>query len=195
MENIIAYCIVILAIAIFAGICRCIWTKFKKSRQEEAERQAKSKKYWADLRAEQNKVEVPDSMKKYADFLALDGSKTNIMAKSKPASASAGAPSTPPPVQMKKYSDALDRKWSTDQPPKRNNDSSDDGFLTGMIAGYAINSLINSVEEAREERSVGVRSSESSWGFEDSSSRKAVEDTFSSSSDSWSDSSDVSSDW
>lgn len=191
MENIIAYCIVILAIAIFAGICRCIWTKFKKSRQEEAERQAKSKKYWADLRAEQNKVEVPDSMKKYADFLALNGSKTNIMAKSKPTSASAGAPSTPPPKKVESFS----REMDYIKPETRRSDSSDDGFLTGMIAGYAINSLINSVEEAREERSVGIRSSESSWGFEDSSSRKAVEDTFSSSSDSWSDSSDVSSDW
>lgn len=223
MENIIAYCIVILAIAIFAGICRCIWTKFKKSRQEEAERQAKSKKYWEDLRAKNNAVEIPDSMKRYVDELDKDGSKTNIKAVNKSievpprgkettvkySSAVAGAPSTPPPTEkMKKYSDALDRKWSTEQPTKRNDDSSDGGsFLTGMIVGTALNAIMSGSgrESSDTERSVGVSKSESSWGWEDSSSRKAVEDTFSSSwsssdssssSDSWSSSdSGPSSDW
>lgn len=222
MENIIAYCIVILAIAIFAGICRCIWTKFKKSRQEEAERQAKSKKYWADLRAEQNKVEVPDSMKRYVNELDKDGSKTNIKAVDKSievpprgkettvkySSATAGAPSKPAPsASMNRYSEALDRKWSTDQPTKRYDDSSDDGsFLTGMIVGTALNTIMSGSgrESSDTERSVGVTKSESSWGWDDSSSRKAVEDTFSSSSwsssdsssDSWSSSdSSPSSDW
>lgn len=46
------------------------------------------------------------------------------------------------------------------------------------------------VESPREERSVGVSKSESSWGFDDEDSRKSVSSTFSSS---WSSSSDSSS--
>lgn len=206
MEDIIALVIVVGVLALFVWGTVTLIKRVKREQQREAELQAKSDKYWADLRAKNNSVEIPESMKKYVKELDKDGSKTNIKAVNKPIevpprgkettvkypSASAGAPSKPAPSEnMNRYSEALARKWSTDQPTS----SSDDGFLTGAVVGYALNTILHSGETRSEERSVGIRSSESSWGFEDSSSHKAVEDTFSSSSDSWSDSSDVSSDW
>ncbi len=88
--------------------------------------------------------------------------------------------------------------------------SSDNSFVNGMLTQMLIDSTIESITHGidrdtgktydREvERSVGVSKSESSWGFDDSDSRKSVSDTFSSSSsDSWSSSSSdsgPSSDW
>lgn len=89
---------------------------------------------------------------------------------------------------------------------------SDDRFMDGMVTGMLVDNLINSITHKsggsnpidfpREERSVGVSKSESSWGFDDSDSRSSASSSFSSSSDSsssWSSSdsssSSVSSDW
>lgn len=89
---------------------------------------------------------------------------------------------------------------------------SDSGFVDGMLTGMLVDNLINSIPHKsggsnpidfpREERSVGVSKSESSWGFDDSDSRSSASSSFSSSSDSsssWSSSdsssSSVSSDW
>jgi len=222
MENIIAYCIMILAVVIFVGVIFYSWNKFKQTRKLEADREEASRKAWLQKMEERSRVAVPDSMKRYVNELDKDGSKTNIKAVDKSievpprgkettvkySSATAGAPSKPAPsASMNRYSEALDRKWSTDQPTKRYDDSSDDGsFLTGMIVGTALNTIMSGSgrESSDTERSVGVTKSESSWGWDDSSSRKAVEDTFSSSSwsssdsssDSWSSSdSSPSSDW
>ena len=79
--------------------------------------------------------------------------------------------------------------------------SSEDGFVTGGLVGYAVNSLLHSTNSsASEERSVGIRSSETSWGFDDSDSRSSISssmDTSSSysSSDFGSSDSGPSSDW
>lgn len=90
--------------------------------------------------------------------------------------------------------------------PTQSVNSHDDNFLSDVAMGMVINSLLNShrdsqsgtVTEDRSTGSVSVKVNESSWGFEDSDSRKSVSDTFSSSSssDSWSSSdSGPSSDW
>lgn len=218
MEDIIALVLTISVLGLFVWAVVAFIKRTNKERKEAAAREEASRKAWLQKMEERSRVAVPDSMKRYVDELDKDGSKTNIKAVNKSievpprgkettvkySSATAGAPSAPAPSEnMKKYSDALDRKWSTEQPTRRSSDSSDDDFLTGALVGYAVNSLLHS--SASEERSVGVSKSESSWGWDDSSSRKAVEDTFSSSwsssdssssSDSWSSSdSGPSSDW
>lgn len=69
-----------------------------------------------------------------------------------------------------------------------------DDTLSDVLLGVALNQVINSVSH-----SPSVKSSESSWGFDDSDSRKSASSSFSSSdsSSSWSSSSDSgpSSDW
>ena len=80
-----------------------------------------------------------------------------------------------------------------------------DNFLSDVVTAVAINSLLSNTHKSagsdypKEERSVGVSKSESSWGFDDSDSRKSISssmDTSSSwSSSSSSDSSGPSSDW
>lgn len=116
----------------------------------------------------------------------------------------------------KKYAAQSDTRKMEDRampaPPSRSftptTDTSDDGFLTGMLTGYALNTIMSGSgrsSEATEERSSSVSKSESSsWGLDDDDSRKSVSSTFSdswssssSSSDSWSSSSDSgpSSDW
>lgn len=85
---------------------------------------------------------------------------------------------------------------------------SDDGFMDGVMTAMVINTLMDSgkdfisgtVTKNEDTGSVGIKVSESSWGFDDEDSRKSVSSTFSSSdsSSSWSsDSSDSgpSSDW
>jgi hypothetical protein len=82
---------------------------------------------------------------------------------------------------------------------------SNDGFVDGMLTGMLVDNLINSmthksggsnpIDFPREERSVGVSKSESSWGFDDSDSRKSVSSSMDTSSSYSSSSSDSSSSW
>jgi hypothetical protein len=85
-------------------------------------------------------------------------------------------------------------------------DVADIAMIANTVRHWNDNDRTERVEEpVREERSAGVSKTESSWGFDDSDSRKSVSDTFSSSwsssssdsSSSWSSSSDSgpSSDW
>lgn len=81
----------------------------------------------------------------------------------------------------------------------RSSDNSDDGFLTGMLMGTVLNQVLHNSSSP----SVGVTTNESSWGLDDSDSRKSISSSMSdsyssSSSDSWSSSSSdsgPSSDW
>jgi hypothetical protein len=85
--------------------------------------------------------------------------------------------------------------------------SSDDGFLTGMLTGMLIDSAIDSFKHGTDRdtgevynKVVERTTTESSWGFDDSDSRKSAASSFSSSdsSSSWSSSSSdsgPSSDW
>lgn len=202
MENIIAYAVLVIAFLVIVAAVRYGYSIVKKNQQAEKEREAASKKFWADKLAEANKVRIPDSMRNYVNELDKDGSRVNITARSDKIVNEVpprGKEMTKKYVSQPKPQKMEDRATPAQETRSYTSTSSDDGFLTGMLIGAAVDSLLHSSNSsASEERSVGVSKSESSWGFEDSSSRKAVEDTFSSSSssDSWSSSSsDVSSDW
>lgn len=172
MEDILALVIVCFFIAALYVVVRASYKRYQNIKKEEAERRARSDKFWAEQRAKINKVEVPDTMKKYASALGA-------------------APKVAPPPP-KKTETTYTSTTST-----RRTDDSDDGFVTGMLTGMLLDSAINSFKHGTDpdtgvtydrevERSVGVNKSESSWGFDDSDSRKSISDSMSSS---WSSSS------
>jgi hypothetical protein len=113
-------------------------------------------------------------------------------------------------ITPRQHREALAAQRPSYVPSPTQSVKSDDGFIDGMMTGYLVNSLIDSISHKsggsnpidfpKEERSVGVRQSETSWGFDDSDSRKSISSSMdtSSSSDSWSSSSSdsgPSSDW
>lgn len=172
MENIIAYILMVAFGAAVVTATALLIRRFRKSKQEEAERQAKSKAYWAD---ERNKKAwgAPPSMDNYSAVM------------NKPLSKRAHDKVYVPPPRKTEYTTT-----ST-----RSSDSSDDGLLTGMLIGAAVNSLLHSSDSS------ASSSSSSSWGLDDDDSRKSISSSMdwgssSSSSDSWSSSdSGPSSDW
>lgn len=185
MENIIAYAILAILFVTIAAAIRYGYRRVKENQRLEEKRQSET-------------VSVPDSMARYVDALDKDGSTTNIMAKSD---------KVVKPAKKRVVTDHNTMTTTTYTPTTTStSSSSDDGLVTGMILGAALNSLMSGSgrESTYEERSAGVTKSESSWGWDDSDSRKAADDTFSSSSwsssdsssDSWSSSdSGPSSDW
>lgn len=82
-------------------------------------------------------------------------------------------------------------KTSYSAPAPTSTTSSDDSFVNGMLTGMLIDNVVDSLTH-RSEPSVGVTKSESSWGFDDSDSKKSISDSMSSS---WSDSSSSSDSW
>lgn len=106
----------------------------------------------------------------------------------------------------RKWRESMRTKMSTPPPPKSapstpspsytttratsttTTTSSDDGFMTGMLTGMLIDNAINSISH-KSEPSIGVSKTESSWGFDDSDSRKSISSSMDTSS-SWSSSSD-----
>ena len=116
---------------------------------------------------------------------------------------------TPPPKTLNAVGSGVNVGRATYVPsPTQSVNSHDDNFLSDVAMGMVINSLLNSkhdsqsgvVTENRDTGSVSVKVSESSWGFEDSDSRKSISSSMdtSSSSDSYSSSSSdsgPSSDW
>lgn len=169
MENILAGLFVL---ALIGGVIAAgVWAHkyaMRKKKEEEARIAAERKaadEYWALKRA---------------------------ATKTRAGSASAGAPSTPPPKTTKAPDPAKTEYVSTTR-----SDNSDDGFLTGMLMGTVLNQVLHNSSSP----SVGVTTNESSWGLDDSDSRKSISSSMSdsyssSSSDSWSSSdSGPSSDW
>lgn len=193
MENIIAYAILAILFVAIAAAIRYGYRRVKENQRLEEKRQSER---IARHKAQYETVSVPDSMARYVDALDKDGSTTNIMAKSD---------KVVKPAKKRVVTDH-NTMTTTTYTPTTTSSSSDDGLVTGMILGAALNSLMSGSgrESTYEERSAGVTKSESSWGWDDSDSRKAADDTFSSSSwsssdsssDSWSSSdSGPSSDW
>lgn len=203
IDNILLTLLALCAVAVVYGLARLV-RAYRNIKKAEAERHARLK---AEL--EKMRADTYERMRK-PSAVPPRGKETTVKYSTAPAAAPAVAPL--PPEKVKSYSSALERKWSTDQPTNRSNDSSDDGFLTGMLTGYALNTIMSGnghsslSDSDSSERSVGVSSRESSWGFDDSDSRKSISDSMSSSwsssdsssssSDSWSSSdSGPSSDW
>lgn len=182
MEDIIALVLVVGVFALFVWGVVALIKRVKREKELEVERKIAAEKYWNDLRTNSVRAKVSDSMNEYVSTLNTTPSIK-----------------TPKPKKTETV-----RNYDTMTTTTRTSDSSDDGFLTGALVGYAVNSLLHSTESKSEERSVGVSSRESSWGFDDSDSRKSISSSMdwgsssdsSSSSDSWSSSdSGPSSDW
>lgn len=116
---------------------------------------------------------------------------------------------TPPPRTLNTVGSGVNVGKSTYAPsPTQSVNQYQDNFLSDVAMGMVINSLLNSthdsqsgtVTENRDTGRVDVKVNESSWGFDDSDSRKSISSSMdtSSSSDSWSSSSSdsgPSSDW
>lgn len=185
MEDILAVIVVGLFVAAVVGIAVAAH-KFalKRKREEEAymaSRKKQIEEYWANKekeRAQRVKEVNSKPLKSPMDeYVAALGKAPEVKI---------------PPKKTETY---------TSTTTTRSSDSSDDGFLTGALVGYAVNSLLHSgSSSASEERSVGVSSRESSWGFDDNDSRSSISSSMDTSS-SWSSSdfgssdSGPSSDW
>ncbi len=179
MEELLLAGIALCVIAIIYGVGKLV-VVYRRSKQREAERRIA-----LEARLEQIRQEAYTKVRK-----------VNSMPISKPK-----VVNTVPPTPV--YTPSVQERKPTVT-------SSDDGFVAGMLTQMLIDSTIESIKHGTDpdtgktydreiERSVGVSKSESSWGYDDSDSRKSVSDTFSSSSsDSWSSSSSdsgPSSDW
>lgn len=112
---------------------------------------------------------------------------------------------TPPPKTINAVGSGVNVGKTTYAPsPTQSINQYQDNFMSDVAMGMVINSLLNSthssqsgtVTEDRDTGAVRVDVKESSWGFDDSDSRKSASSSFSSSdsSSSWSSSSSSSSD-
>lgn len=172
MENILAVVVVLALVVAFTFGLKAIIRGIAEKKAEQKRKQEESDKFWAEQR---------EKAKERA-FARLESAVLN----------------TPPPKKrtfVKREEPAPSVSYSQ---PTRSvlDDVADIAMIAHTVRHWNDN---NNSEPVREERSVGVTKSESSWGFDDSDSRKSVRDTFSSSSsDSWSSSSSdsgPSSDW
>lgn len=180
MEDILAIVVVLATVGLIYGLFKYIGNKQKTLREKIEQQQRESDEYFAKIRAK-----------------ARENAAKRL--------------STPPPTP--KVSAAPSTPMYAPSPTQSMIDHNDN-FLSDVAMGMVINSLLHSnhdsqsgvVTEDRQTGSVSVKVNESSWGFDDSDSRKSVSDTFSSSSsssssDSWSSSSSdsfsssASSDW
>lgn len=195
MDTVIVFGLSILLAAVVL-VCVVCAHKYAKRKQREEEQQLAERKKMTD--------EYLRKWRQSSDKQSFDTYASKVT-NTKPA-ASSGASIKPPPAPRTKMEDR-----AMPAPPSRSyttSDSSDDGgFLTGMLVGATLNTIMSGSgrsSEATEERSVGVSKSESSWGFDDADSRSSISSSMdtssswgsSSSSDSWSSSdSGPSSDW
>lgn len=182
MEDIIALVLVVGVFAAFAWGVRIFRKRMQMEKQRKEQQRIASEKYWEDERnkrvAKVNAQRIDQrNMESYVS--ALGKAKNN----------------TPPKPQTRTYTSSTSTTSTT--PVSRSSD--DDGFLTGMLTGYALNALTHKSESSS---SSSGSSSSSSWGFDDADSRKSISSSMSdswsssSSSDSWSSSdSGPSSDW
>jgi len=179
MEDILALVVVLVLIGGAIAIGRIVYRSHKRHKAEQLKQEAQRFQY-------SPKQWEPLTPKQYADRIYP---KDPIVTQTK---------KRPPTMKT------VNKTTSYTSTPMTS--SSDDGFLTGMLVGAAIDTIMHSSGTGRsilaEERNAEVSKSESSWGFDDSDSRKSVSssmDTSSSwsSSDSSSSSSDSgpSSDW
>lgn len=173
MENILAVVVVLALVVAFTFGLKAIIRGIAEKKAEQKRKQEESDKYWAEQR---------EKAKERA-FARLESSTLN----------------TPPKKRtFVKREEPVTPVYSAPVQQQSNllSDIADVAMIAHTVRHWNDN---NHSEPVREERSVGVTKSESSWGFDDSDSRKSVSDTFSSSSSSsWSSSSSdsgPSSDW
>ena len=182
MEDILAVIVVLVLIVAFSFGLKAILRGIAEKKAEQKRKQEESDKFWA---AERERK-----------FARMESATLN----------------TPPKKRtfVKREEPAPSTSYSyTPEPVQSTRSVLDDVAGIAMIANTVrhwndkphMTNTDNPIDFPKEERSVGVSKSESSWGFDDSDSRKSVSDSFSSSysssSDSSSDSfsSSASSDW
>lgn len=179
MEDILAVVVVLALVVAFTFGLKAIIRGIAEKKAEAKRKQEESDKYWA---AQREKAKERAFARMESAPLETPPKKRTFVKREEPAPSTSYSYAPQPVVQSTRS--VLD-------------DIADVAMIANTVRHWNDNSHS---EPAREERSVGVSKSESSWGFDDSDSRKSISDTFSSSSsssDSWSSSSSdsVSSDW
>lgn len=161
MEDIIALVLVVGIFALFAWGVTTLLKRMKREKEQQAERQAAADKYWKEQR---EKINVPTHWAKQP--------------------APAIKAKKPEPIS-KTYASMNTKKASTTTTAP----VSDDNFFEGIVTGMVVNSLIDSITHKSEPSYSSSKSeSSSSWGLDDSDSRKSISDSMDTSS-SWSSSS------
>lgn len=177
MEDILALVVVLVLVGGFYAIGRIVYRTHKRHKQEEADRRAASDKYWTEQR---NKLRNP-TPSDYAKAISNKPPAKSSYTKSHTNSTATASTTTSTPVV-------------------------EDNFFSGVVTGMLIDSVVNSITHksgGSDPIDFPKTESSSSWGLDDSDSRKSVSSSmdtsssWSSSSDSYSSSSDSgpSSDW
>lgn len=193
MEDILAVVVVLALVVAFTFGVKAIIRKIAEKKAEQKRKQEESDKFWESERVRIKKVAQEKTLARLANIQnnAPPPKTLNVVASGTNVGKTTYFSS--PTQQVSKPT------YSAPQPKQ----SSDDGFLSGMVTGMLVDDLMRSISHKsggenpidfpREERSIGVTKTESSWGFDDSESRKSVSSSMDTSS-SWSSSSDSSSD-
>ncbi len=188
MEDILAVVVVLALVVAFTFGLKAIIRGIAEKKAEQKRQQEESDKFWEAERARTKKIAQERTLARMAS--------TN----------------TPPPKQREfvKRDDSFGVARGSPlnvthaQSTTQSVSSYQDNFLSDVVTAVAINSLLsnthksggsNPIDFPKEERSVGVSKSESSWGFDDSDSRKSISSSMDTSSSWSSSSSDSSSSW
>jgi len=181
MEDILAVVVVLALVVAFTFGLKAIIRGLAEKKAEKKRQQEESDKFWEAERARTKKIAQERTLARMASTNTPPTKKREFVKRDDSFGVSSGTPLNVTHAQ------------STTQSVS----SYQDNFLSDVVTAVAINSLLSdthkSAEYPKEERSVGVSKSESSWGFDDSDSRKSASESLSSSS--WSSSSDSSSSW
>jgi len=172
MEDILAVVAVLALVVAFTFGLKAIIRGIAEKKAEQKRQQEESDKFWEAERARTKKIAQERTLARMASI-------------------------NTPPTKKREFVKREEPVVTHVQSPTQSVSSYQDNFLSDVVTAVAINSLLSnthkSAEYPKEERSVGVSKSESSWGFDDSDSRKSASESLSSSS--WSASSDSSSSW
>lgn len=192
MENLLAIALVLVVVGVVVGLIRVVQrrTAERKEREyREMQEQIEATRKWREAqRAKAKAVEKPLHEESVSDLAYM---RENNLITAKEHRLALATKNTPPKPT---YAPSATQSVNQYQ----------DNFISDVVAGMAINALLSSthssqsgtVTEDRDTGAVRVDVKESSWGFDDSDSRKSASSSFSSSdsSSSWSSSSSSSSD-
>jgi len=187
MEDILAVVVVLALVVAFTFGLKAIIRGLAEKKAEKKRQQEESDKFWEAERERTKKIAQERTLARMASINTPPTKKREFVKRDESFGVSSGTPLNVTHASVSSYQD---------------------NFLSDVVTAVAINSLLSNTHKSadfpKEERSVGVSKSESSWGFDDSDSRKSISSSMdtssswsSSSSDSYSSSSDSgpSSDW
>lgn len=183
MEDILAVVVVLALVVAFTFGLKAIIRGIAEKKAEQKRQQEESDKFWDAERARTKKIAQERTLARMASTNTPPPTKREFVKRDDSFGVSSGTP--------------LNVTYAQSPTQSILSDVADIAMIANTIHHWNDNSRS---EPVREERSVGVSKSESSWGFDDSDSRKSASESFSSSSWSSSDSSSSSdsgpsSDW